>query len=164
MRLEQLPIWPRGGGRRVNPSPRRPDGERGATAGSPVLRRLWQSTRGQWKRFALLAVGVYSLYSLLLSPHGWLRLAALKSQVQRREAACQMLRASRDSLDLVLAELDRGGGYILERRAREEFGFLRSNERAYILPRDAEDDRCIGEAAAYGAETFSQRALRLSRR
>lgn len=163
MRLEQLPLWPRGGGETGRTGGRRPGGERATPDASPVLRRIWQSTRGQWRRFALLALGVWSLYSLVLSPHGWLRRAALARQVERREAACETLRGTRDSLDLVIADLDLGSGYMLERRAREEFGFVRPNERVYRLPDDSEDDRCIGEAAAHGGETFSERSLRLAR-
>ena len=70
------------------------------------------------------------------------------------------LGVSRDSLKLITAELDCGEDYLLERRAREEFGFVRPNERVYLIPDDPEDDRCIGEAAARGGERFSDRALR----
>jgi cell division protein FtsB len=128
---------------------------------SPVLRKIWHSTRGRWMRFLLLAFVVWSVYSLVLSPHGWLRLDALRRDVSQQEEACAVLAGSRDSLNLIAAELDRGEEYILERRAREDFGFARPNERIYMLPQDAEDERCIGEAAAHGGETFSQRATRV---
>jgi cell division protein FtsB len=68
-----------------------------------------------------------------------------------------VLEARRDSLDRVLAQIDRGERVVLERRAREEFGFARKNERIYLLPEDAEDDRTCDEAEIRGGERFSDR-------
>jgi cell division protein FtsB len=122
------------------------------------LRRVWRSTRIQWMRFALGAFLIWAAYSLILSPHGWFHLAALRQQVAVEAQANAALEAKRDSLDLVVADIDRGGSDVLVRRAREEFGFARENERVYLLPVDAEDSRSRAEAEIRGGDRFSDRA------
>jgi len=122
------------------------------------LRRVWRSTRVQWHRFAVGAFVIWAAYSLILSPHGWLRLAALKRQVAAEQRQIDALESRRDSLDLVVAQIDRGEKGVLERRAREEFGFARKSDLIYLVPSDTEDDRTRSEAEIHGAERFSDRS------
>ena len=96
MRFEPFTRWGRTPGRGRDGGDG-PWAERGAALESPVLRKIWHSTRGQWKRFALLAFIAWSAYSLMLSPHGLLRLEALKRDAARSQLACEALGVSRDS-------------------------------------------------------------------
>jgi cell division protein FtsB len=122
------------------------------------LRRVWRSTRIQWHRFAVGAFVVWAAYSLALSPHGALRLAALKRVVTAEEQLNATLAMRRDSLDQVMARIDRGEKSVLEERARNDFGFAGPNERVYRLPADANDDHTRSEAEIRGGDRFSDRA------
>jgi cell division protein FtsB len=122
------------------------------------LRRVWRSTRIQWLRFAAGAFLIWAAYSLVMSPHGMFHLSALRRQVEAEAQANAVLEGRRDSLDLVVADIDRGGTGALVRRAREEFGFARANERVYLLPVNAEDSRTRAEAEIRGGDRFSDRA------
>lgn len=149
----RLRILSRGQSRRVPSSiPRDPySGE------ELFLRRVWRSTRIQWHRFAVGAFVVWAAYSLVLSPHGALRLSALKRTVAAEEQLNAELASRRDSLDQVMARIDRGEKGVLEERARNDFGFAGPNERVYRLPADAEDDHIRSEAEIRGGDRFSDR-------
>jgi cell division protein FtsB len=122
------------------------------------LRRVWRSTRIQWHRFAVVAFVIWAAYALALSPHGALRLAALKRTVAAEEQLNATLAMRRDSLDQVMARIDRGEKSVLEERARNDFGFAGPNERVYRLPADAEDDHTRSEAEIRGGDRFSDRS------
>jgi len=122
------------------------------------LRRVWRSTRIQWHRFAVGAFVIWAAYSLALSPHGALRLAALKRVVTAEEQLNATLAMRRDSLDQVMARIDRGEKSVLEERARNDFGFAGPNERVYRLPADADDDHTRSEAEIRGGDRFSDRS------
>jgi cell division protein FtsB len=122
------------------------------------LRRVWRSTRIQWHRFAVGALVIWAVYALVLSPHGWLRMGALKRLATAEEGWNAALGARRDSLDLVLARIDRGERSVWEERAREDFGFAGKNDRIYLLPTDTEDARIRSEAEIHGGDRFSDRA------
>ena len=121
------------------------------------LRRVWRSTRIQWGRFAVGAFVIWAAYSLVLSPHGMLRLSALKRTVVAEEQLNVALAARCDSLGQVMARIDRGEKSVLEERARNDFGFAGPNERVYRLPADAEDDHIRSEAEIRGGDRFSDR-------
>jgi len=163
MGLEQLHLWHRRRQRAAQPGPlpeaRTPDPSsppRGS-APTPVLRRIWRSTRGQWRRCALLVLGLWSAYALVFSSHGVLHLSALRREATALEAEQERLLATRDSLALVLAAAEDDALPLLERRAREAFGFSRENERIYLVPEDPADDRCVGAGLLHGGETFRDR-------
>jgi cell division protein FtsB len=123
----------------------------------PFLRRLWHSTRERWQRFALIGFVVWATYILLLSPQGWIQLWKLHGQAGSVQQEIASLNRQKDALDRMLVELDESGTFLLERRAREEFGYLRENEHSYVLPDDPEDKRCLDEAELHGGDCFSDR-------
>jgi len=143
--------------------PRSPRADLGVLRDAPFLRKLWRSTRDRWHRFAVGGFVVWAAYTLLLSPQGWIQLSRLQQRTQLLRGNVRCLEGELAGLDRTVAELDRRGPEVLEKRAREEFGFLRPNERIYALPYDAEDARCLREAEVYGSECFSDRARRLRR-
>ncbi len=133
-------------------------GERGGLAGGDLfLRRIWRSTRSRWQRFVLLALAIWAVYSLALSPHGWLRMTALRRRADELRLELASLAASRDSLNLMVSRFDSSAEDLLEHRAREEFGFARPNERIYVLPRDVEDARLRAEEETRGGQRFTDR-------
>ncbi|MCK4414625.1 MAG: septum formation initiator family protein [Candidatus Eisenbacteria sp.] len=136
---------------------RAPGGRRISGGEALFLRKLWHSTRNRWRRFAILALGLWALYALILSPHGWLQLTSLRSEVRTLRGELSELRNRKAALDHALGELDRREDFLLQKRAREEFGFARENERIYLLPADAEDERCLQRAEIAGADRFSDR-------
>ncbi|MFH1144382.1 MAG: septum formation initiator family protein [Candidatus Eisenbacteria bacterium] len=121
------------------------------------LRKLWHSTRGRWQRFALVAFLLWAIYALALSPHGLLRLNSVRKQVQALESDVEELERRQACLDRLDSEMDLHEPFQMEKRAREDFGYARDNERIYVLPRDPEDDRCLTEGELRGGDRFSDR-------
>jgi cell division protein FtsB len=100
------------------------------------LRRLWHSSRDQWRRATLIAVALWSVYSLILSPDGALRLLHLQRDVQVLEEEIIQLDGVRDSLGQFLLALDQGDPFALERVARERYGMAREHEQVLRLGRE----------------------------
>jgi len=121
------------------------------------LRKIWQSTRTRWQRFALFAFILWALYTLILSPHGWLQLMSAREDVRALKQEMSELERRRDALDKLENEMAVREPYQLEKRAREEFGYARENERIYLLPRNADDDRCLTDGELRGGDCFSDR-------
>ncbi len=107
------------------------------------LRKLWQSSREQWRRMTVAGVLIWAGYTVLLSPGGTFHVMKLRNHAERVERAVARLEATEDSLQRVIEDIDEGDPAVTERIAREEFGFSRDNERIYVLPDDAEDRRRI---------------------
>ncbi|MBD3235645.1 MAG: hypothetical protein GF330_02950 [Candidatus Eisenbacteria bacterium] len=126
-------------------------------ADAPVLRKLWHSTRRRWRRILLGIFVGWAGYLLLLSPEGWLQLWRLRRQARDLRAEITRLDETKAALDHVLTELSEQDAPLLERRAREEFGFARDNERLYLLPYDARDRRCVRQGELQGGERFLDR-------
>jgi len=131
-----------------------PRGQGGETL---FLRKFWQSTRSRWQRFALLGFVVWAVYTLVLSPHGWLQLMAVRQDVNALQKEVDELERRRAGLGQLELEMDTQEPFQLEKRAREEFGYARENERIYLLPRNGEDDRCLTEGELRGGDRFSDR-------
>ncbi|MFC1572700.1 septum formation initiator family protein [Candidatus Eisenbacteria bacterium] len=121
------------------------------------LRKIWRSSRQQWRRFALVGILLWTAYSLVLSPGGaihLLRLRGLEAEIEREIEAYE---GKRDSLDRVLMAIDAGDAFQYEKVARERFGFAYPNDRVYMLPNHPQDRLSLSLAARHGAETFSER-------
>jgi cell division protein FtsB len=110
------------------------------------LRKLWQSSREQWRRTAVVGVIFWALYAVLFSPGGAFRLIKLRHQTERVNLEVARLEAACDSLERVILAVQGEDPAALERVAREEFGFVRDNERIYVLPADAVDRQFIDRA------------------
>ncbi len=98
------------------------------------LRRLWQSSRDQWRRVALLGLALWAVYSLIFSPDGAVRWMRLRHDLHDLEQDLVHLEDVRDSLDVFLQAFERGDPFALERVARERYGLVRKNERVLRLP------------------------------
>ena len=131
--------------------------QRVATDDSLFLRKFWRSTRGRWQRLALGAFALWALYSLALSPNGWLQLMRTRKEVEALESEVRTLKMRTSSLDRMGAEMQANERFQMEKRAREDFGYARENERIYVLQRDAEDERCLTEGELRGGDRFSDR-------
>ncbi|MCK4302704.1 MAG: septum formation initiator family protein [Candidatus Eisenbacteria sp.] len=129
----------------------------GSSSEGLFLRKIWRSSREQWRRFALAGFVAWTAYSLLLNPGGFVHLLKLRGQTARLENAIRQAAATSDSLDRVLVAMEAGDPFLLERVAREQFGFAHKNERIYLLPHDEEDWRQLDHAEQHGTETFSER-------
>jgi len=101
---------------------------------TPVLRRIWRSSREQWRRVALVGLAAWAVYSLILSPDGAVRMFRLQHEAQRIEQEIARLEATRDSLGGFLDAFDRGDAFAIEKVARERYGLVRENERVIHLP------------------------------
>lgn len=124
---------------------------------APFLRKIWHSTRTRWQRFALALFVGWATYLLLLSPQGWLQLWRLRRDARELRQEIAQLSNTREALDRIIVDLTHDDPPLLERRAREEFGFARDNERIYVLPFDAQDRRCMRQAELHGGERFRDR-------
>jgi cell division protein FtsB len=103
----------------------------------PFLRMLWRSGREQWRRFALLGVLAWGVYSLVLSPGGAVQHYRLRREAESQHREMCRLEAAWDSLETLIQGLERGDSFLLERAAREKYGFARSNELIYLLPSES---------------------------
>lgn len=110
------------------------------------LRKLWQSSREQWWRMAVLGVGIWGLYAIFFSSGGTFQLLKLRHQARGTDTQVARLEAACDSLERVILAVQGGDPTALERVAREEFGFVRANERIYVLPEDDLDRQLIDRA------------------
>jgi len=137
------------GGRTAAPWDRRPPTSEETAARHQegrFLRKLWQSSREQWWRMAVLGVSIWGLYAILFSPGGALHLLKLRHQAQWGDAQVARLEAACDSLERVILVVQGGNPAALEWLAREEFGFVRTNERIYVLPEDDVDRQFVDRA------------------
>ncbi len=110
------------------------------------LRKLWQSSREQWRRMAVLGVLVWAAYAILFSPGGTFHVMKLRHQAQRVEREVARLEAACDSLQQVIHTVEGGDPAALVRVAREEYGFVGDNERIYVLPPDALDRKLVDQS------------------
>jgi cell division protein FtsB len=140
--------------RQVRVAPSRGDSE------GPFLRKIPRPSRQQWSRFLLCGFLIWAAYSLLLGPSGTLRYLRLEKEAAQLEEQIARAEATCDSLDQLLAAMDAGSPFLLERIVREEFGFARTNERVYTLPYNPEDQQCLSRAHRYAGETFAERRQR----
>lgn len=101
---------------------------------TPFLRRIWRSSREQWRRVALVGLAAWAVYSLILSPDGAIRLLRLQHDAKRIEQQITKLEATRDSLGSFLDAFDRGNAFAIEKVARERYGLVRENEQVIHLP------------------------------
>jgi cell division protein FtsB len=113
------------------------------------LRKLWQSSREQWRRTAVLGVLVWAAYAILFSPGGTFHVIRLRHHAERVEQEVARLASACDSLEQVIRAVEGGDPTALERVAREEYGFVRGNERIYVLPSDALDRRLVDRSRSW---------------
>ena len=90
-------------------------------------------------------------------PNGWLQLMRTRKEVEALESEVRTLKMRTSSLDRMGAEMQANERFQMEKRAREDFGYARENERIYVLQRDAEDERCLTEGELRGGDRFSDR-------
>ena len=132
------------------PTPQTGRGIRWRSPEGPFLRKLWQSGREQWRRFAVGGFLLWAVYTVLLSPGGAIHLFRLQRDSDRLQARINQLAATCDSLDTVLEAIENRDPMMLERVAREEFGYARPNERIYVVAPDATDRRLLDRARLGG--------------
>lgn len=130
---------------------------RGSSTETPFLRKIWRSTRTRWQRLALVAFVGWVMYALLLSPHGWLQLMAVRRQVQALESEVSELERRETWLGQMSEQMETDEQFYLDKRAREDLGYARENERVYKLTPNDEDDRFLTEGEIRGGERFSER-------
>jgi len=132
---------------------------RAASDETLFLRKLWHSTRTRWQRLGLVAFFLWVVYAVMFSPHGWLQLIAVRRQVQELQNEVDELERRKASLDRLQQEMDWHEPFQMEKRAREDFGYARENERIYLLTPDDADDRNLTEGELSGGDRFSERRL-----
>lgn len=113
------------------------------------LRKLWQSSREQWRRMAVLGVVVWAAYAILFDPGGTFHLIKLRHQAQRVEREVARLEAACDSLEQVIRAVESGDPAALVRVAREEYGFAGDDERIYVLPADPQDRKLVDRSRSW---------------
>ena len=108
--------------------------------------------RRQFLRLAALLVGLWAVYTFLLSEHSLIRTVRLKSENGRLREAIDRTRVETDSLRALAARI-REDPEEIERIARERYHLQREGERAYVfLPLDeAEREALLRDAEAAGA-------------
>jgi len=119
------------------------------------LRKLWQSSREQWRRMAVLGILVWAAYAILFSPGGTFHVVKLRHQAQRVESEVTRLEAACDSLEQVIRAVEGGDPDALVRVAREEYGFVGEDERIYVLPADALDRQLVDRSRSWAVGASS---------
>jgi cell division protein FtsB len=94
-----------------------------------LRRRYRETSRRRAQRLLFLLGGALLLYALILGDNGLLRTIQTRREVDRLEADLTWLRAHHEQLFRQIEDLERPGGFTLEKVAREQYGLSRSGER-----------------------------------
>jgi cell division protein FtsB len=95
-----------------------------------LVSRLTLQLRRQWLTIALGAIAVALAFDFAIGPLGLRDLMALRARRTQLEATHRQLLNSNAALKLKLERLSSDNGY-LERRIREQLGYVRPDELVY---------------------------------